>query len=182
MNAISAQVDVLRGWSHMSGFSTENRDWTTSMLKPRRPRLRVTISEHSTMLLYHLDEKYSHAKSYSKEDYNFFQRFTLIEAVRIKRLVPSTPSGESAKSSVLDLLKKNVVSIDEVTGIEHLVLRNSPSMVAQERKDHVKAVLSEQRQMGRSKRDTDKLAAFSASSSLRSSKYARIRGAMAALR
>ena len=134
------------------------------------------------MQLYYLDEEYSHAKSYSNEDYKFFQRSTLIAAVRIKRLVPTTPSGESAKSSVLDLLKQNVVSIEEVMGIEHLVLCKSPSVVAQERKDHVRAVLSEQRRMGRSKRGADELAVLSALRSSRSSKYARIRGSMAALK
>ena len=75
---------------------------------------RVTFSEWSTMQLYHLDQQYAHAKSYSREDYKVFGRNSLVKAVRIKKLVLLTPSGASTKESVMHLLKKNVISTEEI--------------------------------------------------------------------
>ncbi len=157
MNIECAQFDELREGSPLiSGFSVNTREWVImrKMLhKVLRPR--VAFSERSTMYLYHLDQQYNHAKSYSKEDYKFFGRNSLLEAVRIKKLVLSTPSGASTKESVLYLLENNVLSPEEILGIEHLVLCNL-SMRMQERRDHVRAVLSEQRRIRRLERDHTK--------------------------
>ena len=178
MNIECAQVDEISPL--MSGFSVN-----TSVPK------RVTFSEQSTMQLYRLDQQYAHAKSYSREDYKVFGRNSLVKAVRIKKLVLSTPSGASTKESVTYLLENNVISPEEIRGIEHLVICNSPSMGLKGRRDHARAVLLEQHQIRILERyatrhlkvevdPTEKLASFSASKSSRSSNTARIRAAMAA--
>ena len=181
MNIEYAQVDELSPL--MSGFSMN----TGEVSVPKR----VTFSEQSTMQLYHLDQQYAHAKSYSREDYKLFGRSSMLEAVRIKKLLLLTPPGVSTKKSVMYLLENNVISPEEIRGIEHLVLCNSPSMGLQERRDHIRAVLLEQRRIRMLERHhikhlkiqadpTEKLAAFSASRSSRSLKSAKIRAATAA--
>ena len=181
MNIEYAQVDELSPL--MSGFSMN----TGEVSVPKR----VTFSEQSTMQLYHLDQQYAHAKSYSREDYEVFGRNSLVKAVRIKKLVLLTPSGASTKESVTYLLENNVISPEEIRGIEHLVLCNSPSMGLKGRRDHARAVLLEQHRIRMLERyatrhlkievdPTEKLASFSASMSSRSSNTARIRAAMAA--
>ena len=178
MNIECAQVDEISPL--MSGFSVN-----TSVPK------RVTFSEQSTMQLYRLDQQYAHAKSYSREDYKVFGRNSLVKAVRIKKLVPLSPSGASTKESVTYLLENNVISPEEIRGIEHLVICNLPFMGLKGRRDHARAVLLEQHQIRILERyatrhlkvevdPTEKLASFSASKSSRSSNTARIRAAMAA--
>ncbi len=176
--------ELLEDWPRlMSDCSTSSQDWR-SIYKTLRQR--VTISECSTMHLFHLDTAYAHTKSYSREDCQRFSRDSLMEAVRIKNLmVSSTPIGASTKESFKNLLKNHVILPEEIRGIEHLICK-SRSNLLQERRDHVRAVLLMQHQMETFATDPVKqakvkgdiaetLASFSASRSSRSAKHARIR-------
>lgn len=146
-------------------------------------------------------------KSYSKEERKQFGRDALSEAIRIKKLVlrASRPSS-STKDVFKFLLKNNVIGLEEIVGIEHLVLGKSASKLLKERKDHARAVLLEQdrmEQMSRVERQlmqqqqlqeqkqvstkkisddsqVDRLGAYAASRSSKAVKRARIRAAMAA--
>ena len=182
--------ELLEEWPrHMSDCLANSQDWL-SMHKTLRQR--VTISERSTMQLYHLDSAYAQIKSYSKDDCQRFSMDSLMEAVRIKNLVvSSTPIGASAKESFKNLLKNDVILPEEIRGIEHLLLYKSRSKLLQERRDHARAVLLMQHRMETSARDPVKqgkvqgdiveaLASFSASRSSRSAKQARIRASRAA--
>ena len=190
-NAPRAGTDeLLEDWPRsMSDCSANSQDWL-SMCKTLRQR--VTISERSTMQLYHLDPAYAQTKSYSKDDCKRFSRDSLMEAVRIKNLVvSSTPIGASAKESFRNLLMNDVILPEEIRGIEHQVLYKSRSKLLQERRDHVRAVLLMQHRIETLARDPVKqgkvqgdiaeiLASFSASRSSRSAKHARIRASKAA--
>ncbi len=182
--------ELLEDWPRcMSDCLANSQDWL-SMHKTLRQR--VTISERSTMQLYHLDQIYAQTKSYSKDDCQRFSRDSLMEAVKIKNLVvSSTPIGASTKESFKNLLKNDVLLPEEIRGIEHLLLYKSASMVLQDRRDHARAVLLMQHRMETLAKDPVKqgkvqgdiaeaLASFSASRSSRSVKHARIRASMAA--
>jgi hypothetical protein len=147
---------------------------------------RVTFSHNSTMQVYIPDHHYARNKCYTKEDRQKFGSETLSEAMRIKRLVAKAP-GESAKDSFKYLIKENIVSIEEIVGIEHLVLGNSASKLPKSRRDHVRAVLMEQERQhcdcdeSRVQADrVESLRQFSTSRSSKSARRARIRAAMAA--
>ena len=180
----------LEDWPRgMSDCSVNCRDWLSLHNTLQQ---RVTISERSTMQLYHLDPVYAQTKSYSKDDCQRFSRDSLMEAVRIKNLVvSSTPIGASTKESFKKLIKNNVILHEEIRGIEHLVLYKSRSKLLQERREHARAVLLMQHRMESLTKDPVKqgkvqgdiaeaLASFSASRSSRSAKHARIRASRAA--
>ncbi len=182
--------ELLEDWQRgMSDCSVNSRDWLSLHNTLQQ---RVTISERSTMQLYHLDPAYAQTKSYSKDDCQRFSRDSLMEAARIKNLVvSSTPIGASTKESFKNLIKNNVILHEEIRGIEHLVLYKSRSKLLQERREHARAVLLMQHRMESLARDPVKqgkvqgdiaeaLASFSASRSSRSAKHARIRASRAA--
>ena len=151
---------------------------------------RVTISVSSSMQLYHLDHIYAQTKSYTKEDCQGFSRESMMEAVRIKKLVlSSTPLD--ARERFKHLLKTDVISCEETRGIERLILCKSASKFMQERRDHARAVVSLQHRLKMLASDNinlanmqvdlaETLATFSASRSSRSKKAARIRASMTA--
>eukprot|EP00571_Detonula_confervacea_P015655 CAMPEP_0172310090 /NCGR_PEP_ID=MMETSP1058-20130122/11290_1 /TAXON_ID=83371 /ORGANISM="Detonula confervacea, Strain CCMP 353" /LENGTH=241 /DNA_ID=CAMNT_0013022853 /DNA_START=62 /DNA_END=787 /DNA_ORIENTATION=+ len=174
----NAQVDgLLEDWPRrMSCCSVNAQDWQ-SLCKKLHPR--VTFSESSSMHIYHPDPLYARNKSYTKEDRKSFGTEAMLEAIRIKRLVLSTPGA--TKDSFKYLLKNNLLSLEEIVGIEHLVLRKSASKMLKERRDHARAVLMAQQKLKMQDHDTTKkLGEFSASKSIKSAKRARIRAAMAA--
>lgn len=182
---LNAQVDeLLEDWPRSATRCPANtQDWQ-SLYKKLKPR--VTFSERSSMYVYRPDPSYVLNKSYTKEERRGFSTEALTEAIRIKKLVLSTP-GASTKDSFKFLLKNDVITLEEIVGIEHLVLGKSASKLLKERQDHAKAVLMKQCQQrmeeGKSKLQDDsmtKLGEFSASRSMKSVKRARIRAAMAA--
>jgi hypothetical protein len=167
---------------------TDSQDWR-SLYKALRQRHRVTMSERSSMQFYDLDPMY--AKSYSKEDCKRFSKESMLEAIRIKKLLLSwTPPGASTKETLKYLIENDIIPSEEIRGIEHLVLCKSSAQLLQVRQDHINAVLSMQHRMvlasdpaKQAKMECDraeKLASFSASRSSRSAKYARIRASRAA--
>jgi hypothetical protein len=154
----------------------------------------VTFSVSSSMQLYHLDEHYAQAKSYSKDDCKGFSRESMMEAIRITKLILSSTPPDDASASTSEkfehLLKTDVISSEDIRGIEHLILCKSPSKLLQKRRDHASAVLSMQHRMETlAKEDINeakvqdylvkKLATFSASRSSISAKHARTRASMA---
>mmetsp|Transcript_6542 Transcript_6542/g.12639 ORF Transcript_6542/g.12639 Transcript_6542/m.12639 type:complete len:243 (-) Transcript_6542:110-838(-) len=147
------------------------------------PLTKVTISNQSSMYIYNSDPFYTRNKSYTKAERANFTSETLSEVVRIKQLIMSLP-GASAKDSFKYLLKNNILSLEEMVGIEQLVLCKSMSKLLKERQDHARAVLAEQGRQRMNKTvqgdPTEKIGELSCKWSIRSAKKARIRGAMAA--
>lgn len=188
---VNHQVDeLLEGWPstrRTSMCSVNTQDWQ-SLCQKLHPR--VTFSEQSSMHIYRADPHYVRTKSYTKEERRNFSSQTLQQAIRIKRLVLSTPGCTSTKDSFKYLLKNKVIGLEEIVGLEHLVLGKSASKLMKERREHVNAVVREQ---GKQKyleytsnkmKDVDhqmvKLGEFSESRSVKSVKRAKIRAAMAA--
>ena len=178
---------LLEDWPRrMSDCLANSQDWLSTH-KIRQPR--VTFSECSSMQLYHLDQLYAQTKSYSKDDCQRFSRDSQMEAERIKNLVvSSTPIGASAKESFKNLLKNDALLLEEIRGIEHLLLYKSASKFLHGRRDHARSVLTVLHQMETLVRDqmmihddfVETLARFSASRSSRSAMDARTRASMAA--
>ena len=200
--------DLLEDWPRRASdeFTATAQDWQSlSNCLDNSKNLRVSFSEKSSMQVYLPDPLYIRNKSYTKEERQRFGTATLSEAIRIKKLLLSTP-GSSMKSSFKYLLKNNLISYEEIVGIEHLVLGNSASKIVKVRKEHARAVLLEQHRMKTKKMmDEDdsnakmqddeagmkydmkkmhiienKLGEVAASRSSKSVKRARIRAAMAA--
>lgn len=191
---LHAQVDeLLEDWPHQrrrmsycdESESINNEDWQSLYKKLRSPN--VTFSERSSMHIYRPDPHYTKTKSYTKVERKAFGSDALREAIRIKRLVISAESGKaSTKDSFKFLLKNNVIRLEEIVGIEHLVLGKSAAKLLKERRDHSRAILREQeRQCLQHKKlkhndPMGKLGEFSVNRTLKSVKRARIRAAMAA--
>ena len=146
------------------------------------------------MQVYHLDPLYAKTKSYTKEDRAAFSSEAVLAAIRIKRKVVATSSSPNmtTKAAFKHLLKNEVISLEDIVGIEHLVMGRSAARLPQDRKEHAQAVLREQMRHKRSlfKRNTsgmrqddttaEKLSDFSSVRTAKAVKRARIRAAMAA--
>ncbi|KAL7552746.1 hypothetical protein ACHAWF_015982 [Thalassiosira exigua] len=177
----SFRDQLLEDWPHASTCSAGAQDW---QLLCQKLRPRVAFSERSAMFVYRPDPHYSLNKSYTKREREGFSTKACLEAIRIKKLASTTPC-ESSKDSFKYLLKNKLVSIEEMVGIEHLVFGKSPSKIQKERKDHAKAVLTEQwrQRFEETKMQGDpmgKLGQFAALRSAKSAKRARTRAAIAA--
>jgi hypothetical protein len=177
---------------HRRRGRTDGMTHTLEDMQPPHRRRKVTIEHllapHVTFYPsadikpYALDLQYEQVKSYSKEDYNDFSKTMYLDVVRIKRHVQSKTTS---KQSILRSVKNDIILSEEVRGIEHLLMCKTLSKdVYHERRDHVKAVLSEQKRIAREAtqikiEDTEylseMLSQFSASRSSKSATHARIR-------
>lgn len=171
---------------------TDSTTLTLDYLQPLPCRRRITIdvprvkfSQCSNIKPYdHL--QYAQVKSYSKEETKGFSKTMYLDVIRIKRDVQLKTTS---KQSLLRLIKNDIILSEEIRGIEHLLMCKSLSKdVYHERRDHVRAVLTEQKRISREVTlikigDTDsinrylseRLAQFSASKSSKSATHARIR-------
>jgi hypothetical protein len=137
----------------------------------------------------HLNQLYAHTKSYWRDDCKRFSRESQTEAARIKKLVHSfTSSGMSTEEFFKYLIKHDAILLEEIRGIEHLILCKLASKFVEGRRDHTRSVLAVQHRMETLASDQMKiqddlveiLAQFSASRSSRSSRDARTRATRAA--
>jgi len=71
----------------------------------------------------------------------------MIEADRINNLIISSPPA-SVKESVKYLLKNNIITREELVGIDHLILRRR-TRVMQVRREHMTTVLRKQNEQRR---------------------------------
>jgi hypothetical protein len=118
--------------------------------------------------------------TYTKDNRDAFDRDAFLEGIRIKNLIANAPL-DSASESIKYLLRHDIISSDELIGIEHFIL-GKPTRVHKIRKHHAAAVLWKQQEQQEQKLEDPvvDLGKFAESSSLRSTQRARIRAAMAA--
>ncbi len=103
----------------------------------------VTFSEFSTLRVYDdLDDHYRKTKAYSKKDYEAFGAQAMKEAHRLRQLIYRSPPA-SLKESVKYVLRNNIITSDELVGLDHLVLGKRCG-VMKVRRDHMTAVLWKQ--------------------------------------
>ncbi len=114
-----------------------------SELNTQRPR--VSFSEMSTLNIYDNYRGGLHRRNmtYSSQDQDTFQTEATQEADRIKVLIITAPQ-QSRADSVKHLLKNNIVSREELVGIEHMALEDSNR--SDIRKRHSRAVLRKQQE------------------------------------
>ena len=151
----------------------------------RRCKLRRQVDFSETSRLYvHKRESPSllRSLSYTKKDYDEFGREAMLEGLRINDIISTVPQDSTAES-IKYLLEHDIISREELVGIEHFTL-GKPSAVLKMRKLHAAAVLWKQQELQDQKVEDPVLGlakfAQSSSISLRSSQNARIRAGRAA--
>ena len=116
-----------------------------SELNTNTHRPRVSFSEMSTLNIYDNYRGGLHRRNmaYSSQDQDTFQTEATQEADHIKVLIITAPQ-QSRADSVKHLLKNNIVSREELVGIEHMALEDSNR--SDIRKRHSMAVLRKQQE------------------------------------
>ena len=167
--------------SSVISFDSDEDDEVASGSDKRLHRKLRTVqfSESSQLYVYERESMYLlKSLAYTKEDRNDFGKDALLEGFRIKNLIAAAPH-DSVTDSIKYLRHQGVISKEELIGIDHFVLGSN---VKRTRERHSAAVLRRQEEQQGQQLDDPalKLGEFARSSSLRSSKRARIRAAMAA--
>ena len=166
--------------SSVLSFDSDEDDVDSVSIERLHRKLRtVHFSESSKLYVYKRESNYLlQSLTYTKEDRNDFGKEALLEGFRIKNLIAAAPH-DSDSESIKYLLRQGIISKEELIGIDHFVLGSN---VKRTRERHSAAVLRRQEQQHGQQLDDPalKLGEFARSSSLRSSKRARIRAAMAA--
>ena len=140
------------------------------------PRV-VTFSKLSSVQIYHRNPMDMRELSYTKDERKQFCTEAVAECLRIRQLLHSTPGGFN-KDSFKCLIKNNVISLEDIVGIDHMVLGKSASLI-KERQELIRSVVSAQYDIAMKGGDsTEKLAEFCASQSSRAVKRARVRAAL----
>jgi hypothetical protein len=118
--------------------------------------------------------------AYTKENRDEFGKDALAEGLRIKQLIAMSPCDSTAESLKF-LLQENLLSKAELVGIENF-FHGKSARAAKVRKQHSDAVLKRQWEQRHQKLDDPviDLGKFAQKSSLKSTKSARIRAAVAA--
>src|SRR6056300_514823 len=103
---------------------------------------RVNFSEYSKLHLYERDDEYLKNSAYTKDDQDEFGAQATLEASRIKHLIITAPPN-SVKDSIKYLLQNDIITRDELVGIDHLILDKHVKII-QKRREHSAAVLWKQ--------------------------------------
>ncbi|KAL7475746.1 hypothetical protein ACHAW6_001653 [Cyclotella cf. meneghiniana] len=147
---------------------------------PSKIEKRVSFSTYSRARFYKCSSSYRANMSYTSADCKMFRVRVAREGLRIQRLVSSCPSTKPG-SVIHDLVEQNVLSREELIGIEHLVTKDAPARLLYERRAHTATVLKAQKEM-HERNDIDKvdeLARVAIANSSRSIQKARLRSALA---
>jgi hypothetical protein len=173
----TSRNELLEDWpSRITGdcWSIDANDQSNHWV---RARPQVTFSKLSSVQIYPHDPAVMRDMSYTKDERKSFCNEAVAECLRIRQLLHSTPGGFN-KDSFKCLIKNNVVSMEEIVGIDHMVLGKSASLI-KERQEHIRSVVSAQYDIFMTGGDSvEKLAAFCASRSSRAVKRARVRAAL----
>ena len=146
----------------------DSEEWRTQSEPILRPTVR--FADRSDLFVYDYCPTYRQTKSYTPMDKKIFQETMIAESKRLKKLMVATKKS-SAKDAMKHLLQNSTVSIDEIVGLEHMVLgKSTPSRAKKERFDHSREILAMSREM-----DYMELAIFSQNRTRSSARRARIR-------
>jgi hypothetical protein len=132
---------LLEDWPRCASSTEEDQGQDEKADAGSQSQSGVYFSELSALYVYD-DFNYLHLKkAYSKEDREIFGAQAVIEANRIKNLIIASPP-DSVSESIKYLLQNNIITSDELVGIDRLIGRRT--RVMQVRRDHVRAVLRKQ--------------------------------------
>jgi hypothetical protein len=173
-DAQSLGFELLEEWPRRKSLSEYGE-----IVVPPNPMKRVTFSAYSSARFYKCSSSYRANMSHSSADCKMFRAEVAREGLRIQRLVSSCPQTKTG-NVIHHLVGLNVLSMDELVGIEHLVSKDAPARLLHERRSHASTVLRAQQEMQQtSDIRCDELARIAASSSSRSIQRARLRAALA---
>ena len=135
------------------------------------------------LYVYQEDDLYCKIKAYSRQDRQIFEAQAMIEANRIKNLIYTSPPA-SVKESIKCVLQNDIVTRDEIVGIESLILGDRRRFVSQVRRDHMMAVLWKQEELRQLQQQPEEgsliaLSKFADQSSLKSTRSAIVRATLA---
>jgi hypothetical protein len=134
---------LLEDWPRRTSSTEADQDVDSS-----KSQSGVNFSEYSTLRVYDdLNYLYLKKKAYSREDREIFGAQAMIEADRINNLIISSPPV-SVKESVKYLLKNNIITREELVGMDQLILHRR-ARVSQVRREHMAAVLRKQNEQRR---------------------------------
>jgi len=176
-SSLSTTNELLEDWPHrLSGdcWVVDANDQGGVPRRHRQPRRVVTFSKISSVQIYPHNPMDMRELTYTKEERKQCCSDAVAECLRIRKLLHSTPGGFN-KDSFKCLIKNNIVALEDIVGIDHMVLGKSASLI-KERQELVRSVVSAQFDIAMS--DVEKLAAFCASKSSRAVKRARVRAAL----
>lgn len=106
----------------------------------------VRFSEASQLHLYERPPiSLLQSLSYSTDDRDKFGMEAILEGNRIQNLIASAPPA-SATESLKFLLKQNMITLDELIGIDNFIM-GKPTRVTKIRKRHSAAVLRKQKEV-----------------------------------
>ena len=115
---------------------------------------------------------------YSSADRKAFRDEAVREGRRIQQLI-SLHSGQTGRA-IYHLMKFDLLSKEDLLGIENLITKDAAGKALKERRDHVALVLRVQKEMREMNDESvDKLAKFLMHSSSNSVHAARLRAALA---
>ena len=139
----SRRGSLLEDWPRRASSTEEanqNQDEQVDADAGSQSQSGVCFSEISTLYVYDFDYLYL-KKGYSQQDREIFGAQAIIEANRIRDLIVASPP-DSVSESIKYLLGKNIITRDELVGIDHLIGKRT--RVMQVRRDHMTAVLRKQ--------------------------------------
>lgn len=131
---------------HSHSISGEEliEDWPHNRIVPVCAPKQVSFSDSAVLRVYPMDPFYEPNKSYSKADRQEFGRSAIKEAARIKHQLASKSHRLSSTDIMEGHLESIGISREEIAGIEHLALTNSPREIIKARQMHSKVILLEQ--------------------------------------
>ncbi|KAL3802629.1 hypothetical protein HJC23_011953 [Cyclotella cryptica] len=174
-----AQGSKSRGFALIGQWLQHKFSPITQGTTRKRPK-QVSFSEYSNRRCYKTDSSYEATKSYSSADWGVFRKQAIREGLRIEHLVSSCPVRNGP--AMYFLLKNNLITCEDLLGIEGLVGRDRVAQVSRERRAHRDLILSTQNEMRKTNENTvnaEKLAGVSIMRSSRSVEKARLRAALA---
>lgn len=145
----------------------------------KRPK-QVSFSEYSNRRCYKIDSSYEATKSYSSADWDVFRKHAIREGMRIEHLVSSCPLRNGP--AMYFLVKNNLLTCEDLLGIEGLVGKDRVAHHSRERRAHRDLILRTQKEMREMNKNTvnaEKLAGVSIMMSSRSVEKARLRAILA---
>ncbi|KAL3796541.1 hypothetical protein HJC23_009672 [Cyclotella cryptica] len=174
-DAQSQGLALLEEWPRRKSLSEyDDIDVTPNPMK------RVTFSTYSSARFFKCSASYRANMSHSSADCKLFRAEVAREGLRIQRLMSSSCSSMKTGNVIHHLVGLNVLSMEELVGIEHLVSKGAPIRLVHERRSHAAIVLKAQSEMKQRNDITfDDLARVAVASSSRSVQKARLRAALA---
>ncbi|KAL7474703.1 hypothetical protein ACHAW6_000663 [Cyclotella cf. meneghiniana] len=169
---------------YQAGGNNLLEDWPEDVPSPSRNTCKkVTISEHSQLRLFNARIAASQGW-YSSKDREVFQAEAVCEAFRIRELMAvASEGGNKRGKATLYLIQRNLLSPEEMLGIEDLINSVSSARRASNvRRLHTALVLRKQEElqkMGESN-ISNKLAELASYGSSKHAERARLRAALAA--